>query len=328
MAIPSGLASFLGAKRESVYGTYVAPDLYFEFDSESLTRQPTFLTSTGLRSGRMAAPISRHKQTTSTAGGGLTMKVPTKGFGRFLDLLHGNTVTPAQQAATIAYLQTHNIGLTAPSGKSLSMQIGKPDVAGTIQPFSYVGSKITQAGFSCDLGGELMANLTIDSRDEDTAQTLATPSYASGISSLDFVGGNVTIDGSQLAIISSANLQIPLPLKADRYGIGNGALKAEPIPNDYIRPTGSLTMEFNGLTAYNYFVNNTTASVVLDFQGAIIASTYKEQLKFTMAACHFTGTTPQVGGPDILTMELPFEVYDNGSVAPIVALYQSVDTTL
>jgi len=328
MAIPSGLAAQLGIKTEEAFGTYKVPDMFFEFDSETLTRQQQYLTSTGLKAGRMAAPVLRHKPTTRSGTGDVVMKVPNKGFGRWLNLLHGNVVTPAKQGSTAAYKQVHAIGTSAPLGKSLTCQVGKPDVTGTVQPFSYIGTKITQAVFSCDTGAELMATLSLNARDVVTAEALAVASYPTGITSFDFVSGEIKVGADTLAIVPSANLTIPLPQKVDRFGLGSGALAAEPLPNDYIRPTGSMSMEFSGLTQYNHFTNCDSVKVVLGFTGATIAESFKETFKIEMPAVHFTGDTPQVGGPDILIPDWSFEVFDNGTEAPISIEYMSVDATL
>jgi hypothetical protein len=171
MAIGSGLAAQLGVSKESVYGTFVVPAEFFEFDSENMNKQPQFLSSTGLKAGHMAPPVTRHKQTVQSAGGDVTLKVPNKGFGRWLNMLHGNAVTPVIQGAGPAYLQTHNIGLTSPFGKSLSVQVGKPGTSGTVQPFTYLGAKVLSVTFSCDLGGELQAVLTLDAQAETTAKS-------------------------------------------------------------------------------------------------------------------------------------------------------------
>jgi hypothetical protein len=328
MGIPSGLGAQAGAKRETVFGTFVAPDAFYEFDSETMARQPNYLTSTGLRSGRMAAPVGRHKATTRSATGEITMKVPNKGFGRWLDLLHGNVVVPEKIEATAAYKQLHKIGASAPIGKSLSLQIGKPDVAGVVQPFSYPGSKITQMVLSCDLGAELMAAISINARDEVTAEALAAASYPSGLASLDFVGGEVKVAEDVLGIVSAASLTVPLPMKVDRYGLNKSALAAEPLPNDYQRSTGNMAMEFLGLTQLNHFYNCDTVKVILNFEGAVIAGANKEKLKLTMPASHFIGASPQVGGPDVLTVQYPFEAFDNGTEAPVEAEYVSIDSAL
>lgn len=328
MAGYAGIDAQLGFKTETTYGTPVTVDTFAEFDSESLTRQQQFLSSTGLRAGRRSPSIKRHAATTRGVGGNISMKVPTKGFGKWLNLLHGNTVTPAQQAATTAYLQTHNIGTTPTKGKSMTVQVGKPSTNGTVQPFTYQGCKLTSATFSCDLGAELMASLDVDGQDVVTATALATASYPSGVGSFDFTEGTVTVGGSSIGLVSSFSLTCPIPLKTDRYGMAASALKAEPLDNDYLRPTANLALEFTDLAGYNMFANGTEVAVVCDFQGATIASTYKEQFKMTLAACKVVGETPTVGGPDVLSVTTPVEVYDDGTNPPVKIEYQSTDTTL
>jgi hypothetical protein len=277
----------------------------------------------------MAPPVSRHKPTTRSAPGGLTMKVPNKGFGRFLDLLHGNVVTPEKIEATAAYKQLHKIGTTAPLGKSLSMQIIKPDTAGVLQPFSYVGTKITEMTLSCDVGAELMAALSLNARDETTAEAYVAANYPAGLASFDFVGGEVAVNADTLGLVPSAAFTIPLAQKTDRFGLNKSALAAEPLPNDYLRPTGKLSMEFFGLTQFNHFVNCDAAKVVLNFEGAVIAGANKERIKVTMPFCHFVGDSPQVSGPDVVMVDYPFEAYGSGgSEAPVEVEYVSVDSTL
>jgi Phage tail tube protein len=328
MGVPSGLGAQLGAKRETVFGTFVVPDAFYEFDSESLALQPNYLTSTGLRAGRMAPPAARHKKTTRLASGDITMKVPTKGFGRWLDLLHGNVVTPEKIGAGTAYKQVHNIGTSAPLGKSLTVQIGKPDVAGVVQPLSYPGAKVTQLALSCATGAELMATLGISARDEVPSEALATASYPTGIESLDFVSGEVKVGADTLGIVGSAGLTIPLPMKTDRFGLNKSALAAEPLPNDYIKPMGTMAMEFLGLTQLNHFYNCDNVKVVLLFEGSVVSEANKAKLELVVPAAHFVGASPQVGGPDVLGVEYPFEAYDNGTEAPVIATYVSADTAL
>jgi hypothetical protein len=91
------------------------------------------------------------------------MQVPTKLFGTILDLMHGATVTPVQQAATTAYLQTHNVGTSQPN-KSATIQVNKPDTRRHDHAFTYPGSVLTSVAFSCDAGGVLTCTLTWDAR--------------------------------------------------------------------------------------------------------------------------------------------------------------------
>lgn len=324
----TGLLSQLGVSVETVYGTYVVPTKFIEFDSESLSRQPQTLTPMGLRAGRRIPNITRHKQTVRSAGGGLTFKAPAQGLGILLDMLHGNVTTPVQQAATIAYLQTHNIGTTAPDTKSRTIQVGKPQVAGTVKPFSYLGSKITEMTFSCDVGGEVMCSATIDAQDETTASTLATATYAANNRPFTFEQGLVTIAAATPALFRSFSLTVPIPQATDRFGLSRTALKRKPLNNDYIRPTLSLTAEYEDDVLYNHFVNDSEVAVEVGFEGPIIAATHKETLKFTASGCKITGATPPVNGPGILEISTPAEIFDTGTGFPLVITYMSTDTTI
>lgn len=324
----AGIDGSLGYAPETVYGTGVTPTTFAEFDSETLTKQQQYLTSTGIRAGRLVPSIKRHNSTTRGGGGAISLKVPTKGFGPWLNMLHGNTITPAQQAATAAYLQTHNIGLSRPWGKSLTIQVGKPSTNGAVNPFTFVGCKVPSMTLSCDLGAELVASIDIDARDVTTATALAVPSYPTNVGSFDFTEGTVTMQGSDVGLVRSFSLTTPLPMKTDRYGLGTAGLKSQPIVNDYVRPTASVAIEFTDLVAYNYFANGTEVAVRCKFEGATIASTYKETLDMNLAACKIVGETPTVGGPDVLEINAPVEVYDDGTNPPVAISYISTDATL
>jgi hypothetical protein len=323
----TGLLSQLGVSVETTYGTFVTPNRFLEFYSEGLTRNPTFLTSTGLRAGRRIPSIDRHRETTRAAGGDITMKVPTRNFGVLLDMLHGNTTTPVQQAATTAYLQTHNIGLTAPDSKSRTIQVAKPQVGGTVKPHSYLGCKVTNVSFSCDVGGELMTTFTIDARDEVTSEALATASYTADTTSYLFTEATVTI-GSSTALVRTFNLSIPMPMDTERYGLAATALKAAPQNNDYIRPTMSLTAEYQDDVLYEHFTDGDEVAVTVEFVGDNIASTYDNTISFTAAGCKITGATPTVSGPGLLTIDTPAEIFDTGSGTPLVITYLSTETAI
>jgi hypothetical protein len=167
MTLASGLGSQLGAAKETTWATVVTPTRFFEFNSESLNRTPAYQESVGLRANRMFQPASRVVQTTRTAGGDIALDVPTKGYGFWLDLLHGLTVTPVQQASTPAWKQAHLVGTSMPS-KSATLQVNKPDSGGNDHPFTYPGSVVTGATWSCDVGGLLTSTVTVAAQDELT----------------------------------------------------------------------------------------------------------------------------------------------------------------
>lgn len=325
----SGLGASLGAATETTYGTGVAVDHFYEFENESVQLTKEFLLSSQLRAGRMFQSSSRRIATTRAGGGTIAMEVPNKGFGLWLNQLHGNTVTPVVQGATTAYLQTHNIGTTDPFSKSCTVQIGRPDVGGVIRPFTYPGSKVTGLQFSAATGAFLTTQITLDSQDETTGTpALATPVYPTGLRSFTFTQGVVTIDGVNAALVSSATLTISEPQATDRYFLGNTGLKGRPIVNGYFTADLQMTVDFADLTYYNKFTSGAISTVVLDFIGPVIAGAFNEEIKITLSAVGWNGDTPNAAGPDILQQNVPVVVLDDGTNPPVQIAYTSTDTVI
>lgn len=321
----SGVFAQLGGKKEATYGTRVVPDKFFEFVDESLQLEQRFHVSQQLGADSWFARGSRRVATTRSGGGSISLEVPNKGFGFFLDLLHGNSVTPVQQGGTTAYLQTHNIGLTAPS-KSATIQVGRPSTDGTVRPFDYLGCMVTSASFSWDVDAALMAAFEFDCQDESTAQSLATRSLPTSLASFVFTQGTLSIAGSSVADVTSGSIGINLQRDTDFYALGTTGLKSKPVINGISGASGSATVRFTDLTHYNRYKNNTKPSLELLFEGATISGAYKEQFKITCNQVGFTGETPTVSGPDVLTHEIPFDVLYDGTNAPVIIAYQSTDS--
>jgi hypothetical protein len=327
MAIGSGLAAQLGFKKETTYGTRAVPDAFYEFNTESLQLTRNRLMSRGLRAGRTFQSSSRVSEVTRSGGGSVSLEVVNKEFGRWLDLLHGNAVTPTQVGGTTAYLQTHNLGTSDPS-KSATIQIGKPGEAGTVHPFEFEGCMVNSYEFSCETGGFLEATFGIDAEDRTTSQSLATASYPSSLLTYDFSDATVTFNGSGVTdTFSSFNLSGELPRAGDRYRLGSGAVKLKPILNDYTAATLTLGGAFKNLTNQAIFDAGTIIPVVVLFDSGVAAGTGNNYLiRFTCQACQLTGEDPTVGGPDLLDQSLTFNVLDNGTNPPVVIEIQEIAT--
>ena len=335
MALASGLGSSVGGATETTYGTVVTPNRFFEYDSETFARQQTYVEGLGLRSGRFVHQSGRVVQTTRQAGGQLRMDVPTKQFGWVLNQMHSATVTPTQQAATAAYLQTHNVGSSL-SDRSATLQFNKPDVGGNDRAFTYPGSVLTAVEFSCEVGGLLKTELTYDSRDEESSVStpagpaLTTPAYATGIKSFNHIQVvTFTIAGSAIsALVNEFTLTWAQPKKEDRWGLGSGARKSKPIPNAFMTIEGNLDMEFTDMTEYQRFVDATQAQMILTFEGDTIEGAHKDTLTFTIPKVQYRGDSPNVPGPDVLRLAVPFRAFDDGTNPPLKIEYKSTDTAI
>lgn len=325
MPIGSGLATQLGGKKETTYGTRVVPDKFYEYLTEGFARQQNYLESRQLRAGRFFQSSSRRALTTRSANGTVTGEVPNKNFGFFLDLLHGNAVTPVQQGATAAYLQTHD--LTGDPSKSATIQVGKPDTGGVVRPYDYLGAMVTSAGFACAVGEFLTFNFDFDAQDEDTAQTLASAVYPTALESFHFQQAVVTVNSVVQNNVTGFSLDLGMPRADDRFYLRSSALKAKPILNDYSGGTGTLTFEFSDMTQYGLFTAGTKVPLSIAFTGSLIAGAFSYGITFTSTAVQFTGTTPVVDGPDLLSFDAPFVILDDGTNAPLRVTYMDVVTT-
>jgi len=321
MAIGAGISGQVGIKKEVTYGTRVAPDQFYEFESEGGIRNQKYLESRQIRSGRTFQSASRRKQTTHDAGFTLAGEVPNKNFGSILDLGHGNTVTPVQQGATTAYLQTHN--WTGDANKSATFQAGKTSTDGTIRPFDYVGSMLTGLTLSCAVDDWLKFQATFDCQDEKTDQTLATASYPTGLESFSFQMATVTVNGvvqdlTTGSLVKSMGLDLGLPRNTERYGLRSTALKAKPITNDYSPGTGNIGFEYSDIVQYGLFTAGTIIPIIFDFTSPSLAGVGNPyRITATIAAAQFTGSTPQVTGNDIINYDAPFSILDDGTNPPV-----------
>jgi hypothetical protein len=120
----SGNDARIGMSVESVYNTRVTPARFFPFMSEGIDFAYNPVELPVLGTGMWS-----HQSRTATRGGAGSFVTPvtTTGFGYLLQFLHNNTVTPVQQGATAAYLQTHT--LSTPPTKSASIQVQTPPVS-------------------------------------------------------------------------------------------------------------------------------------------------------------------------------------------------------
>ncbi|MFC7929173.1 phage tail tube protein [Streptomyces cinereoruber] len=328
MAIGSGLGAQLGIAAETTYGTYVAPTTFPEFTGESLVLKKTTAVSSGIAAGRLMALASRRVVTQREVSGSLNLEVANRGMGLLLQALMGTTVTPVQQGATTAYLQTHTLADTA--GKSLSVQVGIPLTTGTVTDKSFLGCKVTSAEFSCEAGGMLTSSFEIDGRDCSEAQTLAVASY---VSSAPYHFGQMGVKAgtysSETALdgVRKFSLKIERPQATDRFYANQSALKAQPISNDLVKVTGSIEQDYVSTTLDDLHTSDAATSLIWEFIGPNIASTYDETIRFRLPSIKIDDAPPTVNGFDVVRPTYSFTGYFNGT-NPMAIEYISADSTL
>ncbi|MEU2062905.1 phage tail tube protein [Streptomyces sp. NPDC013455] len=328
MAIGSGLGAQLGIAAETTYGTFVAPTKFLEFTKESLVLKKTTAQSSGIAAGRLMPLSSRRVVTRREASGSIDLEITNKGMGLLLQALMGTTVTPVQQGVTTAYLQTHTLASVA--GKSLTIQKGVPLTSGTVTDKTFVGCKVTSGEFSCEAGGMLAASFEVDGKDCDEGQTLAAASY-SNMSPFHFgqmavksgtFGAETALDG-----IRKVSVKIERPQDVERFYAGQSALKKEPIENDLVKITGSLETDYVATTLDDLHTSDGATSLVWEFVGPLIASTYYETFRITLPAVKLDEGPPVVDGYGVVKPTFSFTALYDGTNLPKIE-YISTDVTL
>ena len=325
MAIRSGIASQLGVAAESTYGTGVTSDHFYEFNKESLAYSVERIESKGLRANNRVLRSDRWVSGKKGVDGDFECEIETKGFGLLFKAALGSSTITTPSGATLARLHSHV--LADPYGQSYTVQVGRPDTSGTVQPFTYTGCKVTEFELKNSLDEFLVGTWKWDGQAETTSTSLASASYATAPEILAWTGGALTIGGSSVAVVTDVSVSVKTGLKTDRYTISSSPLKKEQIISEMTEISGTITVEFDSLTHYNRFVNGTLASIVATWTGTTaIESTTFPYVKVTMPNCRFDGNTPSVDGPDVLKLELPYKALYDGTNQAITLEYVTSDT--
>lgn len=320
MAGRSGIDTQVGIAEETTYGTLVAPARFLEFTAESLKAAIDRNESKGKRAAQRVIRSDHWKAGKRQGGGGLEFEIGNKGLGLLLTKhLLGSVTTTADGAG-----KKHSGSVADLFGKSLTIQIGRPDVSGVVQPFSYLGCKIDEWEISNNVDGFATLKLSkIDARDEDSTTGLTSATAPAADEILHWSGAVITLGGSAFDVFDFS-VKGSNKLKSDRFYMKGSNLKKEPIEKAMRDYTGSFSADFDGLTAYQRFLNGTHAAITATWTAVStydVAKPYK--LVITIPSARFDGETPNSDGEDTLRQSLPFKAHDAGAGAITIDYYTS-----
>ena len=331
--VPSGVGAQVGFAKETTFGTYAAASRFLKLTSSPLERKPDRVQAGGLNAGLLVDEDARYVEVARHAEGSVEGPVMPTGFGLLFQQGFGSAATPAQQGGTAAYLQTHT--LVDLYGMSSSWQVGVPSIANqTANPYTMLGAKVKSIEFTQEAKGLLTVKVELWGQDLVESQTLVAATYT-GTSEVPYNHAQwackVGTFGSEAAVVGVRkwSLKIEWKMKDDLDYANSGGLAAQPVTNDRVSVTGSITADNVDKTVWaDRFANNTGFSLVNQWIGANIAPTYDRKLTITTPRCRLTGNTPTVGGLDVVSGDFPFEVKYDGTNQPVTLTYQTPDTTL
>lgn len=326
MAIRSGLGAQLGFAAELTYGTFTAPTRFLEFTTEGLDISQEPIESQGIRRGSTVARTGRWARNFKGGSGPVTFEVADKGFGLLFKHALGASVITTPPGATNARLHTHTLGDM--DNLSLTTQKGVPDTGGVTRAMSFLGCVITEFELSLDVDGLLMFTPTLDIRDLDTDEPLATASFAADDRLYGYQQAAITVDGGP-AEVTQMSFRVGHGMKTDRWYLKAAGTKGLPVLNAARDIGGQLTFEFTSMAEADRFIKQapgTEVDVSALLTGRTIETGFNYEVGVEMPACRFDGEMPKVSGPDVVMVTAPFKAMDNGTDAPVAVTYQTTDT--
>ncbi|MBI2764849.1 MAG: hypothetical protein HYX53_02930 [Chloroflexi bacterium] len=140
-----------------------------------------------------------------------------------------------------------------------------------------------------------------------------------------FTEGTLTIGGTT-TFVKTASAKGTNALATDRRGLGN--VKREPLANGEAAIEGELECEFEDLGAYADWVAGTQAQLVLSFISSTLTTGGGPfKLTVTIPKVAYRGSTPKVGGPDIVMQPRPFKAVADGT-NPVITIEQRTTDTV
>jgi hypothetical protein len=339
MPLGAGLAGQIGIANETTPNTPVAVTTFTEFNAgETLEARPNFAQGVGLRAGGLVPRSARRVLTGQDAGGDVTIDVPTKGLGKWIQACLGSYATAATQiGGTAAWQQIHN--LASADGKTFTCQKGVPSIDGVVNPLTFGGCKVTSWELTSAPNAIAKLKATIDAM--SVAPTgagplgLQTASYTAStglfafhqltvqtFSALTVVSGLWTpTTPASIGVVRNVSLKGGQPKDTARWQAGS-TTKAEALVNDFQPITGQLDIDFASMALYTQFVANTVT-------GANIAGANNYMLQFILPAVFWEqGSTPKVASNGVVTVAYPFTALDDGTNGALQCQIVSTDTTV
>lgn len=305
MALKSGLAAQLGIKAETTYGTFVAPTRFHPLISESLSEEIDRMESEGIIAGRRVLASEQWAAGNVSIAGDIQTELYQQGMGALLKACFGAVSTSGSGP------YTHTLTPGDLDDDSLSLQVGIPDVAGTVQPFSFAGVKATDWELSVDAGGLVMLSTSMVAQTLVTSESLATASFGSGSATpFTFKHASATIAGGA-ANVKKLTIAGSNGLDTDRRFIGSATI-AQPLEAELREYTGVVDLEFESLTHMNRFRNANEVALVATISAGASAS-----LTITMNV-RLDGAVPQVDGKGVVQLSTPFKCIGSSTDASAI----------
>ena len=322
----------VGFKAESVYGTNVVVNKFLPYLTQAI--MPVFATPEilSMKPTQYAVGTDRFERFFSDAAGVVQFHPANKSsISSLLAPALGSEVTTGPTETTV-YTHTGTYGdLT---GKSLTVQTGVPDNAGTVTAHTFGGCKVGGLKFAMDFGGPLVCDLDIThAQSYTTATGLAVASFPVSAEYYFFSEATWTVDGTMLPV-RKVMVDIKNVYAKREFINGQAGVQSEALQSAIPQISFSFDTEYNASGTILGKAQSLTAAGSL---GALILVAKSKTILGTTIFPNITITipfgridtpagvsSPPIGGPQMLAVSGKALV---GATGPITIAVQSADVT-
>jgi hypothetical protein len=320
MSLKSGLAAQLGFSKEVTFNTYATPTRFIDFVSESIGASYERVESKAIRANARFMKSDDWNTGVTKIAGDVEFELWNKSFGSLFEGMFGGVSTSGPSGG----LYTHTF--TAGDLPSFTFQVGRPQVDGTVTPFTYTGCMVQAWEIGASVGDPVMVKASLVGAAETRGQSLATASYASGLELMTFAGGSVTVNHATPTTVKVHKISVKGDngLNADRFFLGQ-TTTSQPLEASQRSVTGDFETDYGANSGvYDLFVNGTEANLVLTFAGTANPT---HLLRLT-THIRVDGDTPSIGGTDIVALPVKFKAIATGADSTAVSVeYVTPDAT-
>lgn len=306
MSIGSGLSGSFGwSKQSSAYATREAPAKFIRHRSCEFMPVLNRVQGEGIQSGALGPRSDQHVQTHQGATASVEFDVTTLNMVQLMEAIMGGS-SSAQQGGTAAYLHTFTLqDPTTAVARGLTLQQNVALRAGTDKCKEVVGARATSATFSIGRGEILTGSVEFDGYKYDDAQTLASPSYVSGVPfKFDEAALKLGTYSSESSVtgVRAFSCTINRPQDTESYGFGAAGYKVAPVLNGLTEISGSIEADYIAVADFeDRYLDKTYPSLVFECVGTVasgkaaIATTYFNTFRITLPGVHIEGAVNNSG---------------------------------
>jgi hypothetical protein len=325
MSIGSGMSGSFGWSKESTYGTRVAPAKFIRHRGAEFNFEPNRVQGEGIQSGAYGLRYDQFVETHKQASASVEFDVVTLNMLQLLENLMGGTPASSNLSGT-AYSHTFTLGDNL--GKMLTLQQNVALRTGTDKAKEIVGAKATSATFSCGVGEMLTCQMEFTGANYDTGQSLAAPSYVSGVPfhfGQSGIGVGTYLSETSLTGVRAWSMTINRPMDTETFVYGQ-TIKNQPVLNAPTEITGTIESDYTAVADFEdrfSTLPSTAPALVVNFTGANITGIYNYLFRVRLPSISIEGPSQNNAGYDVPRNQWSYTWRYDGTNLPQIVVYST-----